>query len=81
MAELYRVRLNEAIAEVERELRIRRVFYADRVLHRRMNRLDADSQIGRMEAAARFLVEYRAIKGGDYEGKDDTASEDGALGR
>lgn len=78
MAEFFRIRLNEAIAEVERELGIRRTFYADRVRHRRMNPIDANSRIGRMEAAARFLNEYRTIKGGDYEGE---ATTDGALAR
>lgn len=78
MAELFRYRLNEAIAEVERELRIRGTFYAERVRTGRMNRLDADSQIGRMEAAARFLNEFRAIKGGNYEG---AGTDDGALAR
>lgn len=67
MAELFRYRLNEAIAEVERELRIRGTFYAERVRTGRMNRLDANSQIGRLEAARDFLIEYRILKGGDHE--------------
>lgn len=78
MAELFRYRLNEAIAEVERELRLRATFYAARVRERRMNRITADSQIGRLEAAQRFLLEYREMKGGDYEG---ATAESGPVAR
>lgn len=67
MTELFRVRLNEAIAEVERELAIRATFYWQRVRDRKMNRLVAQSQIGRLEAAHDFLLELRTIKGGDHE--------------
>lgn len=68
MPELYRVRLREAISEVERELRLRQTFYPERVRTGKMNRIDADRQIDRMEAAARMLTEYMRIKGADYEG-------------
>jgi hypothetical protein len=67
VAEFFRVRLDEAIAEVERELGIRRTFYADRVRHRQMSRLRADSQMNRLEAARDFLLELRGIRGGDHE--------------
>ena len=67
MAELFRCRLDEAIAEVERELGIRRTFYAERVRTGGMSRLRANSQIGRLEAARDFLIELRTTKGGDYE--------------
>lgn len=77
MTEIFRVRLNEAIAEVEREIGIRRNYYARAVRERRMNRLTANSEIGRMEAAARFLNELRELRGGDYEGPDT----DGTLAR
>lgn len=67
MTGLFRVRLDEAIAEVERELRLRATFYAERVRTGRMNQLTANSQIGRLEAARDFLIEYRMLKGGDHE--------------
>ena len=67
MAELFRVRLDEAIAEVERELRVRETFYPRAVSSRRMSRLTADSQVNRLEAAREFLVELRTLKGGDHE--------------
>lgn len=65
--ELFRVRLNEAIAEVERELYIRSRFYAERVRTGKMNRLDANSHMGRLEAARDFLMELRTLKGGNHE--------------
>jgi hypothetical protein len=65
--ELFRVRLDEAIAEVERELVVRGRFYAERVRTGGMSRLRAASQIGRLEAARDFLIELKATKGGDYE--------------
>ena len=67
MAELFHCRLDEAIAEVERELRLRGRFYAERVRTGSMSRLRADSQYGRLEAARDFLIELRTMKGGDYE--------------
>ena len=67
MAELFRVRLDEAIAEVERELGQRRGFYSRAVAQGTMSRLRANSQLGRLEAARDFLAELREIKGGDYE--------------
>jgi hypothetical protein len=67
VAEPFRVRLDEAIAEVERELAIRRTFYAERVRTGGMSRLRANSQIGRLEAAREFLIELRDIKGGSHE--------------
>jgi hypothetical protein len=67
VAELFRYRLDEAIREVERELAIRRNFYAERVRTGRMNRLDANSQIGRLEAARDFLIELRTLRGGNHE--------------
>ena len=67
MSELFRVRLDEAIAEVERELRLRATFYPRAVSSRRMSRLTANSQVNRLEAARDFLIEYRTLKGGDYE--------------
>lgn len=67
MAELFRVRLDEAIAEVERELAIRGRRYSEWVATGRMSRLRADSQIERLEAVRDFLIELRTTKGGDYE--------------
>ena len=78
MAELFRYRLNEAIREVERELDQRRRLYHEWVQARRMSRLTANSQMGRLEAAHRFLLEYREIREGDYEGE---TTDDGALAR
>lgn len=80
MTEL-RVRLNEAIAEVERELAIRRNFYPERVRARRMNQIAANAQMARLEAARDFLIELRAMKFGyanEYGGGQD-AGDDGAL--
>lgn len=77
--ELFRVRLDEAIAEVERELRLRERFYAERVRDGRMSRLMANSQIGRLYAASAFLREFRLIKGGNYEGE--AAATGGDLAR
>lgn len=68
MAELFRVRLDEAIAEVERELDVRRPFYAERVRLNKMPRLTANRQIVRMEAARDFLKELLAVKGETYVG-------------
>jgi len=64
---MFAVRLSEAIAEVERELRVRATFYPRSVQARRMSRLSADSQMNRLEAARDFLIELRALKGGDHE--------------
>ena len=79
MAELFAVRLDEAIREVERELYIRQQFYPVRVREGKMSRIIANTQTRRLEAASRFLHEFRAIKGGDYEG--DTRDAGGALAR
>ena len=67
MADIFRVRLDEAIAEVDRELRMRIAFYPERVRDRKMSRLVADSQTNRMEAARDFLIELRKLRGGNYE--------------
>lgn len=76
--ELFRVRLDEAIAEVERELSVRGRFYAERVRTGGMSRLRANSQIGRLEAARDFLIELRTLKGGNHE---HTPRGHGALAR
>jgi hypothetical protein len=65
--ELFRVRLDEAIREVERELYKRRQLYSEWVRTRRMSRLTADSHMNRLEAAHSFLIELRTLKGGDHE--------------
>jgi hypothetical protein len=64
---MFAVRLSEAIAEVERELRVRATFYPRAVSSRRMSRLTAASQVNRLEAARDFLIELRTLKGGDHE--------------
>lgn len=64
---LFRYRLNEAIAEIERELQVRASFYPRAVSTGRMSRFRADSQRGRLEAARDFLIELRETRGGDYE--------------
>lgn len=70
MTNLVPVQLDEAIAEVERELKIRAPFYAKQVTAGRMSSIAADRQTDRMEAARAFLVELRRLKGGDYAGGD-----------
>jgi hypothetical protein len=65
--ELFRVRLDEAIREVERELYQRQRLYSEWVRSRRMSRLTADSQMNRLEAARDFLIELRTLKGGNHE--------------
>lgn len=67
MADLYRVRLSEALVEVERELRQRARLYAEWVASKRMSRLTAERQLRAMEAVHAFLTELRDIKGGDHE--------------
>ena len=67
MTEFFRVRLDEAISEITRELGVRKSFYSRAVAHGTMSRLRANSQLGRLEAARDFLAELREIKGGDYE--------------
>ena len=74
MAELFRVRLDEAIAEVERELHQRGRLYSEWVRTRRMARLTADSQMNRLQAAREFLIELRTLKGGNHEHANDGAS-------
>jgi hypothetical protein len=64
VAELFRVRLDEAIAEVERELDLRRAFYPHRVGAGKMTRVAANRQLGRLQAARDFLVELRTLRGG-----------------
>jgi hypothetical protein len=67
VADLFRVRLSEAIVEVEREIGLRRRYYPRAISNHTMSRLSANSHLGRLEAARDFLVELRAIKGEDYE--------------
>jgi hypothetical protein len=67
VVELFRVRLDEAIHEVERELRQRQRLYSEWVRHKRMSRLTADSHMNRLEAAHGFLLELRTLKGGEHE--------------
>jgi hypothetical protein len=64
---LFRYRLSDAIAEVERELTVRRSFYSRVVSTGQMSRLRANNQLGRLEAARDFLIELKTTKGGDYE--------------
>jgi hypothetical protein len=78
MAELFRVRLDEAITEVERELHLRASFYPLRIRSRQMSRSTADRQMNRLEAAHGFLIELRTLKGGDHEQK---SGQQGALAR
>lgn len=69
-AELFRVRLDEAIAEVEREIGIRERFYSRAVSTGQMSRLRANSQLNRLEAALDFLKELRTLKGGEHEHRE-----------
>lgn len=75
MPNLVPVQLDEAIAEVERELKLRAPFYARQVTAGRMSSIAADRQTDRLEAARAFLIELKRLKGGDYVG----SGEGGAL--
>jgi len=73
MTEPFRTRLSEAIAEVERELNLRRVFYPQRVRSGRMSKIAMRIQLDRMQAARDFLQELRRLKGSEYEGSIEVA--------
>jgi hypothetical protein len=67
VAELFAVRLDDAIEEVERELAIRASFYPERVRLKRMTVATAQQQMTRLEAARDFLNELRMLRGGSYD--------------
>jgi hypothetical protein len=50
MQELFPIPLDEQIAEVEREIRLRHRVYGRRVSDRKMSQAQANKQIGLMEA-------------------------------
>lgn len=50
MPDLLPITLDEMISEIERELKLRAVFYTERCRTGRMNRRTADRQIDRLQA-------------------------------
>lgn len=70
MSSLVRVRLDEAIAEVERELELRRRVYPQWIRGGRISTIVADRQTERLGAARAFLIEFRRLKGGGYDADD-----------
>lgn len=66
MPDLVPIRLDEAIAEVERELMVRARVYEAWMKSGRLSREAAERQMNRLDAARLFLIEFRRERGGHY---------------